>query len=467
MKDPTGRLQIHLRRQPGGLAVAIQSSRLTGASQVFIGKTLADTARTLPGLFSVCATAQAAACASAAEMALGLRPSPRLSEARRLLVDAETAREHLWRILLDWPGFLGEGPLAPAMAQVMGAYGRLRGALMVKGDPLVPGAADLQPDGAAADLALTRLTAVAAQEVLGQEPGDWLASHQTAPALRHWAQVQDSPAARMIRLVLDWDWGALGRSPVPVLPPLAASDLETRLHGPGAEAFIAAPLWRGGPAESTPFARQLGQPLVAELAREGGNGLLPRLAAQLVELASLLAGLSPRLAALLALAEPEGEDRLIEGTATRRDPLQGLAAPAVPKGEETHAEADASSLRRGPAPSLLAPTKPEAEPGGAEAAPPRRDPRQGSDSAAALPAGVGLAQVQAARGLLVHRLAVADGLVRDYRILAPTEWNFHPQGAAALGLAALPARDEATLRRQAGLFITALDPCVAYDIVLG
>ena len=81
-----------------------------------------------------------------------------------------------------------------------------------------------------------------------------------------------------------------------------------------------------------------------------------------------------------------------------------------------------------------------------------------------MPAGTGLAQVQAARGLLVHRLTLELGRLTDYRILAPTEWNFHPQGAAALGLATLPATDEATLRRLAGLFITALDPCVAYDI---
>jgi coenzyme F420-reducing hydrogenase alpha subunit len=85
---------------------------------------------------------------------------------------------------------------------------------------------------------------------------------------------------------------------------------------------------------------------------------------------------------------------------------------------------------------------------------------------ASLPAGVGLAQVQAARGLLVHRVAIQAGRVADYRILAPTEWNFHPQGAAALGLATLPDADDATLRRMAGLFVTALDPCVAYDVHL-
>ena len=407
MNDPSGRLQIHLHRlatepEPGqrhgpgpgsgpGLKVTIHSSRLLGASRVFIGKDLAETARTLPGLFSVCATAQAAACAMAAEAALGIRPHPRTLAARYLLVDMETVREHLWRLLLDWPRFLGGAPNGAAMAQVMGAFGQFRRALSTKGDPLLPGAADLWPDGAtqAAAAALAELTT---HQVLGQPPGDWLATIRTARELSHWSRTQDTSAARLIRLVEEQGWGGLGRSPVAILPPLTAADLNARLSGPGAAAFIAAPLWRDAPAETTPLARQLGQPLVADLARELGNGLLPRLAAQLVELASLLADLPRRLA---TLSDPDG--------------------PSGPDGFE------------------------------------------GSE-------GSGLAQVQAARGLLVHRLTLEGGRVADYRILAPTEWNFHPQGAAALGLAALPAGDEATLRRLAGLFITALDPCVAYDI---
>ena len=37
-------------------------------------------------------------------------------------------------------------------------------------------------------------------------------------------------------------------------------------------------------------------------------------------------------------------------------------------------------------------------------------------------------------GRLIHAVEIADGVVKRYRILAPTEWNFHPQGAAAKGL---------------------------------
>jgi Ni,Fe-hydrogenase I large subunit len=58
-----------------------------------------------------------------------------------------------------------------------------------------------------------------------------------------------------------------------------------------------------------------------------------------------------------------------------------------------------------------------------------------------------LAAVETTRGALYHwvRLA-ADNWVKEYAIVAPTEWNFHPAGpfvAAALGA---PARSDLTRR---------------------
>jgi len=453
MKDATGRLQIQLHRQPEGLGVEILSSRLTGASRVFLGKTLAETVRTLPSLFSVCATAQSAACVAAGEAALGILPHPRARLARLLLVDLETVREHLWRLLLDWPRFLGEGPRGPAMAQVMGACDRLRASLASQAYPFQPGAGTtnchggsatpqmmkvpaavfhakvMGPEMSSAGLALASLTEIGTRQVLGQPPDDWLADTKTALALDHWARSGDTPAARLLRLVRDQGWGALGRSSVPILPPLTLAALDAHLGSAGAAAFIAAPLWRGAPAESTPYARQLAQPLVSDLARTLGNGLLPRLAPQLVELAALLAGFPTRLAALGDLPDTT-------------DPDQGILTE----------------------PDQGTPTDPDRRPIAPSAADVEDDLTQALGLRTS--AGTGLAQVQAARGLLVHRIAILDERLTDYRILAPTEWNFHPQGAAALGLATLPAADDETLRHLAGLFITALDPCVAYDICI-
>jgi len=73
----------------------------------------------------------------------------------------------------------------------------------------------------------------------------------------------------------------------------------------------------------------------------------------------------------------------------------------------------------------------------------------------------GLGVVQTARGLLLHRAQVADARVTGYQIVAPTEWNFHPEGALVRGLEGVEATDEAELARDAQLAVQALDPCVA------
>ena len=81
--------------------------------------------------------------------------------------------------------------------------------------------------------------------------------------------------------------------------------------------------------------------------------------------------------------------------------------------------------------------------------------------------GEGLAAVETARGLLLHRACVRDDCVVDYQIVAPTEWNFHVDGALVRGLEGLPADDDVQVIRSARLAVHALDPCVAVRIEAG
>ncbi len=78
--------------------------------------------------------------------------------------------------------------------------------------------------------------------------------------------------------------------------------------------------------------------------------------------------------------------------------------------------------------------------------------------------GVGLGQVEAARGRLAHRVKVEGDRVSRYQILAPTEWNFHPHGPLWRGLVGRPAGNADILRRQVGFLVVALDPCVAFTV---
>jgi len=71
--------------------------------------------------------------------------------------------------------------------------------------------------------------------------------------------------------------------------------------------------------------------------------------------------------------------------------------------------------------------------------------------------GQALAWCEMARGLLLHWVQLdATGAVQDYRVLAPTEWNFHPDGALARTVAALPVDDVTAARTLAAAY----DPCV-------
>jgi hypothetical protein len=322
----------------------------------------------------------------ALEQAASRPVEPAVSRLRRRLVDAETLREHLWRILLDWPLALGEAADMPTMARVVAEFGALKTALIGLSDPMAPGAVAPAPHAAAALAAGSGLATVVAERVLGRDARDWLSTVADLDALGDWAVRTDTVAARLFSRLLADGTAGLGDAPVAALPPALARDaLDARLSGPEADRFVAEPSWDGQPAETSPLTRIGTLPVVRDLRARLGCGVLTRLVAQLAETARLAAG-------------------------------EGVGEPAA-------------------------------------------------DTGAALRGGIGLAQVLAARGLLVHRVRLDGERVMDYRILAPTEWNFHPAGAVARGLQDLASRAEpGRLADLANLYITAIDPCVRFSL---
>ncbi|WP_295390081.1 nickel-dependent hydrogenase large subunit [uncultured Thiodictyon sp.] len=382
MTNPAGKLLIQVHADGVGIA----STRPVQAARLLVGRGTAQTLHLLPALFSICASAQATAGVTAIEQALALTTDPAVGARRRQLVAVETVREHLWRILLDWPRALSEPPDTAAMAAAMAADAAWRATLTAGGDLLTPAARATVGAAPTTVPARLQLAELGARWVFGLAPDTWLGQVDGLATLVTWAERTETVAARLVRRVLAADWAGLGRCAVDALPELPAPDLERHLAGadPAADAFVARPNWDGQARETSAFTRQLAWPLVLDLTERFGNGLLPRLAAQLTEVA------------------------------------RGLAATA------------------------------------GESAPPASAP---------LPPGVGLAQVQAARGLLVHRVRLADEQIAEYRILAPTEWNFHPQGVVAAGLSGLVQHAApAELEPLARLFITAVDPCVDFDL---
>lgn len=80
--------------------------------------------------------------------------------------------------------------------------------------------------------------------------------------------------------------------------------------------------------------------------------------------------------------------------------------------------------------------------------------------------GEAVAWVEMARGLLIHHVQL-DGegdvaRVRACHVIAPTEWNFHPDGAVARALEALPPAHMNETRNRLDALMAAYDPCVPF-----
>ncbi len=373
-----GRLDIHLSPQGGDARIV--STRPLHAAQLFEGKAIGETLKLIPLLFNVCGQAQRIAAVRAIESAAGTPAGNAVEDARDRLKQIETLREHLWRVLLEWPEFYGRQQAGDTLATLI----KILEAAKLAVDPRQrlctrPGLADADTRHGVFDELTKALNEALTRTLFGSTPDKWAALD--IDDLDIWVANTDTPAANLLRMVAQRGWQTLGRTRTDVLPDLDSGRLLERLDGDNADDFIATPSWDGITGETGPAARLQTHPLLGELANEFGHGLQLRLVARLLEIA--------RLAGALRQASPD-ESRFSE-------------AP-------------------------------------------------------------GLSQLEAARGRLCHRVVLDGDRIARYRILAPTEWNFGPQGPAIAALREIHEDDAATARSQAKLLIHALDPCVGYNL---
>lgn len=88
----------------------------------------------------------------------------------------------------------------------------------------------------------------------------------------------------------------------------------------------------------------------------------------------------------------------------------------------------------------------------------------GTASAAAMAPGRGRSLVETARGVLMHEIVLDGDRIAEYFIVAPTEWNFHPQGVLRTWLMGRDATDRVALKDFVGTAVAALDPCVGWEL---
>ena len=388
---PAGSIRIDLYHRSGkATGVQIASTRPDAIARVLIGKTPEQLLDTVPLLFTLCGNAQAYAALLTCRAALGMRSEPNIDSARNLLVQLETLREHAWRILLDWPGFVGLAPDKQALAALLKFDALFKRYLFRHGEAFKLDSC-LDIDAAQLTKLVDELEALIDVSIFNGRLADFQVLMSEAQ-LHDWLKQNDTLPANLLNYLYSRNWAASGQNAIACLPKLDADSLNRQMQQEDLTAFSRAPHWQGRCFETTLLNRQRLQPLIAELRSRYGNGLIVRMLGRLLEVA-----LIPRQ-------------------------LRQLFAPIK----------NAGVLSADNAPSN----------------------------------GIGLAQVQAARGLLIHRLELRQGRVYDYRLIAATEWNFHPEGVVAQGLKQLQAEDSNDLRRQAELLINAIDPCVQYALNL-
>ncbi|TAN68620.1 MAG: Ni,Fe-hydrogenase I large subunit [Methylobacter sp.] len=407
---PAGSIRIDLHHHSGKVTeVNIASSRPEAIAQVFIGKTPEQVLDTVPLLFTLCGNAQAYAALQACRAALGGTTEPEIDSARDMLVQLETLREHAWRILLDWPGFVNLVQDKKALAALLKFDALFKRHLFRHGEAFKLDSC-LDIDAAQIAKLIDELETLIDVSIFNGRLGDFQSLTGEAQ-LQDWLQENNALAAKLLNYLYSLNWTAVGQNNIACLPDFDGDTLDRQLQQDLAR-FSRAPHWQGRCFETTLLNRQLSQPLIAKMHSRYGNGLIVRMLARLVEVALIPFQLKHLLSLQTAVEHYEISPPLIRQSLDERD-LEMLA----------------------------------------------KSPSSSND-------GIGLAQIQAARGLLIHRLELRQGHVYDYRLIAPTEWNFHPEGVVAQSLKQLQAQSPNDLQRQAELLINAVDPCVQYALHL-
>ena len=384
--NPEGRISIIFAPKAD---VEIDSSRPMELTKMFIGKSPEQVQKTISLLYRVCGTAQSAAAAEAFEYARGIEPDADLRHARAMLVLLETAKEHLLRIVTDWPGFISneEADLTDAAA-ITALLPKAQKTLFGNLDPYL---SDSRPriNRPLCERIANELDGLLTKWVFAEATSVWL-DREGMPGLREWMNRGDALGSALLKEINVRGWGATADIASNHLPQISYQQLDERLSSDEEGVFSAQPDWLGLPCETGILSRVRHHAHIEAAQQTWGNGLMTRLLARLVELALI-------------------PDRIRRAEADTFD-WTGHASGSVRE-------------------------------------------------------GVGLSQVEAARGRLIHRVELVDNKVESYCIVAPTEWNFCPGGVVSQLLSSLSSVNRERLSQQADLLITAVDPCVGYELV--
>jgi hypothetical protein len=215
-----------------------------------------------------------------------------------MLVQLETLREHAWRILLDWPGFIGLSPNKTAIAVLLKFDGLFKQVLFRNGEAFKLDSV-ISRDPTQLYQLINELETLIDAAIFNRRLGSFLNLISEAQ-LHDWLPQNPAQPAQLLSYIYKQDWPAIGQNTIACLPELAAEDVHWQIQQHGLTDFVRAPQWQGCCFESSLLNRQLAHPLIAGLHNLYGNGLLVRLVGRLVEVAGIPAQLRQLLGQISA-----------------------------------------------------------------------------------------------------------------------------------------------------------------------
>jgi hypothetical protein len=269
----------------------IRSTRPIQAGRLFSGKSVEQTLKTIPLLFSICAKAQTITAARAIESAMNTPASRETESQREALITLESLREQSLRLLMDWPAHINEAPEPQALSHVVQGIQHLMQALQPEYllSCLPESSQSAQHSVLCSPKHSTHLWNNFSQKLslilFGSSTDTWLETiHHSVD---DWAAQQQTQMARLIYWLNQQDWKQSGTSHIALAPDIKDSELVSRLLAEK-EAFTRQPDWQGNCYEVSWFQRQQGHVVVIKLNTSQGNGIYTRMVARLIDVAELM-----------------------------------------------------------------------------------------------------------------------------------------------------------------------------------
>jgi Ni,Fe-hydrogenase I large subunit len=295
-----GEITISLNCGTNGISSEITSSRPMKAAQLFSGKTIEQTLKTVPLLFNICSKAQAVTAVRAIESATDSDVDGCVESQREAIVMIESLREHSLQVLMKWPDYIGEALNNEVLSKCVQSLNKL----MQSFEPqkiLHFGIQNSESVTSQQCALWEQCKEQLSNAIFGLPVAQWQQNNHEE--IIHWGSLQNTQAARFLYWLNQQDWKYAGSSNIKLLSEINDLQLVTRITTEQ-ESFTAQPDWESRCYETSWFNYQQDNSVIKQLRQEVGNGIYTRIVARLIEVADLMTKLHSFFHAEIKLNRP-------------------------------------------------------------------------------------------------------------------------------------------------------------------